>query len=147
MDKNKLIPLLQQIKALAEECLTSLEDSAPSQRLTKKWVIHTQKPRAQSLDFDKPIRAFIKQYAKGMGGPAKFVLLLSYMAKGDSKQEVASKDIEKQWGKMQSESLLGIAFYPSYPMRAKENDWVDSKKRGLFSLRPNWQNIFTEPNG
>jgi hypothetical protein len=147
MDENNLVPLLKQIKTLVEECLARIEDPATSQRGTIKRGIRPQGSKPKSIDFDKQIRAFVKQYAKGLGGPAKFVLLLSYMARGNAKQEVASKDIENQWSKMKSAGLLGMAFYPSYPMRAKENDWVNSKKRGLFYLRPSWQNIFTEPNG
>jgi len=147
MDKNKLVPLLQQIKALAEECLTNLEGSAPSQRSTKKKVLPEKRSMTPSPDYGKPIRAFIKSYAKGMGGPAKFVLLLCYLAKGDQKISVTSKDIEKQWSKMKSGTLLGMAFHPSYPSRAMENDWVDSKKKGLYFLRPGWQKILVAANG
>ncbi|MEN6560206.1 MAG: hypothetical protein ABFD52_05485 [Acidobacteriota bacterium] len=147
MDKDEFVSYLQQIKALADKCLKSVEDSAPAHRSTKRNVPHDQKPKELSPDFGKPIRAFIKSYAKGMGGPAKFALLLSYLAKGDEKAEVASKDIEKQWSKMKSATLLGMAFHPSYPGRAIENDWVNSKKKGVYFLRPNWKKIFPKANG
>jgi hypothetical protein len=142
MDEKKLVSLLEQVETLIKECLTMLEVPLLTRSSTVKKGTGVPKPKARSLDFEKPIRAFIKQHAKGMSGPEKFVLLLGYLAKGDTNREIASADIERQWGKMQSESLLGVSFHPSYPMRAKENDWVDSKKRGLFILRPRWQDIF-----
>lgn len=147
MNTDELASSLQQIKILAEKCLKNLEDSAPSPRSKKMKLLHDQRRRELSTDFGKPIRAFIKSYAKGMGGPAKFVLLLSYLAKGDQNVEVVSKDIEKKWGKMKSATLLGMAFHPSYPGRAIENDWVDSKKKGVYFLRPNWKRIFVTTNG
>ena len=147
MDKDEFVSSLQQIKVLAEKCLKSMEDSAPAHRSTKRNVPHDQKPKELSHDFSKPIRAFVKSYAKGMGGPAKFALLLSYLAKGDQKVEVASKDIEKQWSKMTSGTLLGMAYHRSYPRRAMENDWVASNKKGVYFLRPNWKRIFDTANG
>ena len=147
MAKDELTPLLQLIKVNAEKCIEILEGSVPARRSAKRGSSHVRTPKAVTPDFGKPIRAFIKSYAKGMGGPAKFVLLLSYLAGGDEKKEIATKDIEKQWSKMTSGTLLGMAYHHSCPRRAMENDWVDSKKQGLYFLRPDWQKIFVVANG
>jgi hypothetical protein len=147
MAEDELTPLLKLIKVNAEKCLEILEGCAPARQSTKRGSSHAPTPKVVTPDFSKPIRAFIKSYAKGIDGPAKFVLLLSYLARGDEKKEVATKDIEKQWSRMTSETLLGMAYHRSYPRRAAENDWVDSRKQGLYFLRPEWKNIFTESNG
>jgi hypothetical protein len=147
MDKSKLLSLLQQIKALTEECLTSLEDSTTQQRGAKNRAVRLQEPKPKSIDFNKPIRPFIKQYAKGMSGPEKFVLLLSHIVKGDLKAEVGLKKIENQWNRMKSKSLLAMNFNRFFAARAKENDWVDSKKIGIYNLRPDWKKIFKRSSG
>jgi len=38
--------------------------------------------------------------------------------------------------------LLGGKFNLAYPNRAKENEWVDSPKRGIYVLLPGWKGIF-----
>jgi hypothetical protein len=43
---------------------------------------------------------------------------------------------------MKSQELLGMEFNRSYAVRAKENDWVEAKKHGVYSLRPLWKEIF-----
>lgn len=139
MDRDKLISSLQQIKALAEECLDHLGHSATPKR-SSKW----SPPRSRfaspiSIDFDKPLRPFIKQYAAGLSGPKKFVLLLSRLVNGDLKKEIAIEEIQKHWNRMKARSLLGLEFNHFYPARAGENDWVETKKKGFYKLRPNWK--------
>jgi len=147
MDKIKLISSLKQIKALAEESLVSFEDSATAQRVAKKSAVHSLDRKPLAPDFSKPIRPFIKKYAKGMSGPEKFVLLLSRLVKGESNQEVALKEIEKYWNSMKSKSLLAMDFNRFFAGRAKDNDWVESKKKGFYSLRPDWKKIFGNFSG
>jgi hypothetical protein len=142
MDKAKLISSLQQIKALADECLACLGNSTKPKRTMKQPPALSRAHRSLSLDLTKPIRPFIKRYAKGMSGPKKFVLLLSRLAGGDAKKEVAIEEIQKHWNKMKAKSLLGLDFNNFYPANAKDNDWVESKKRGFYNLRPSWKDIF-----
>ncbi len=91
------------------------------------------------IDFDKPLRPFMKNYAKGLSGPKKFVLLLSRLTRGDLKNEVELKDIQKHWNRMTSKDLLGIKFNLFFSAQARNNDWVESKKKGVYNLRPSWR--------
>jgi hypothetical protein len=147
MDPEKVISSLQQITALADECLKEVADAAKPKRTTKKppGLSHVAQP--PSIDFDKPLRPFVKQYAKGLSGTKKFVLLLSRLVGGDPKKEVAVVEIQKQWNKMKAKSLLGLDFNDFYPTNAKDHDWVESRKKGFYNLRPSWKEIFEKSNG
>jgi len=81
----------------------------------------------------------MKSCAKGLSGPKKFALLLSWLTKGDLKKEVELKEIEGHWNRMTS--LLEMKFNRFFPAQAKDNDWVQSKKKGLYNLRPAWRDI------
>ncbi len=48
---------------------------------------------------------------------------------------------------MKSKDLLGMDFNRFYVGEAKDNDWVDSQKKGYYYLRPNWKEIFESSNG
>ena len=139
MNRTELISSLKQIKALAEECLERMGDSPKPQRPTKKFTAHSRPASPASIDFDKPLRPFIKQYARGLSGPKKFVLLLSRLAGGELRKEIDIEAIQKHWNKMKAKSLLGLEFNHFYPARAGENDWVETKKKGFYNLRPNWK--------
>ncbi len=139
MNRSKLIATLQQIKSLAEKCLEDVSGSVKPKRLTRKSPAHSGPASPVSIDFDKPLRPFIKQYASGLSGPKKFVLLLSRLVKGDLKKEVTIEEIQKNWNKMKAKSLLGLKFNSFYSTRAGENDWVETKKKGFYNLRPNWK--------
>ncbi len=141
MNRDEIISTLQQIKTLADECLEDLRKSAKVKRATNKPAAPSRGPKPPSIDFDKPLRPFIKQYAKGMSGSKKFVLLLSRLAKGDMNQEVTLKEIGKHWSKMKSKSLLGMNFNTFYPAEARDKDWVELKKKGVYCLRPSWRDI------
>ena len=74
-----------------------------------------------------------------MGGPQKFTLLLARMVGGDTKKEVPFATIRKQWGKMKG--LLG-KWNGAHTIRAKEREWVDTPKTGMYALLPGWRDIF-----
>lgn len=90
--------------------------------------------------FSVPIRAFVKQHARGLSGPQKFALLVAYLKKGETNKEALLTDVGKHWNKMKP--LLGGKLNLAYPTRAKENGWVDSPKRGTYVLLPGWKSIF-----
>jgi hypothetical protein len=94
---------------------------------------------AATVSLSSPIRPFIKKHARDMGGPQKFTLLLAHMVKGDTKKEVALATIQKQWGKMKV--LLG-KWNGAHTIRAKEHEWVDSPKTGMYVLLSGWKGIF-----
>jgi len=98
-------------------------------------------PKAPSIDFDIPIRPFTRKYAKGMSGPQRFALLLARLVKGDLKKEVRLKEIETKWNAMTA-LMERMEFNRFFPSQAKDRDWVESKQRGSYNLRPNWMQIF-----
>jgi len=96
------------------------------------------------IDLEMPIRAFMKKYARSKSGPKKFTLLLSRLSKGNLDKEVSLKELERIWNRMAGKSLLGGKFNRFYPAEARDKDWVDLRKKGTYSLRPSWRNIFDE---
>ena len=93
---------------------------------------------SRPLDFGMQERAFIKRNAAGLSGPKKFVLLVAYLAKGNLGREVLLKDVAQHWNRMTAPSLLGGKFNRFYSNSSRENDWVETKKPGVYSLRPSW---------
>jgi hypothetical protein len=51
-------------------------------------------------DFSLPVRAFIKQHVKGLGGPQKFTALLAKLSGGKTGTAVERREIEKTWNRM-----------------------------------------------
>jgi len=74
-----------------------------------------------------------------MGGAQKFTLLLAHIAKGDRSKEVALATVQKHWGKMKG--ILG-EWNRAHSTRAKDQEWVDSPKNGMYVLLPGWRGIF-----
>lgn len=100
-----------------------------------------QNPVVQSdeLDFSMSSRAFIKRYSKGMSGPKKFTLLLAYLTKGDATKSIKLEEIKKHWSK----GLFSGKINSFYSTQAKSNDWIDSRKKEEYSLRPSWKDILS----
>ena len=88
-------------------------------------------------------RAFMKKYGRDGTGAQKFTLLLARLANGDPSREVTFETIKGQWDKMKG--IIG-KFNPSYSLRAKDEDWVDTKKQGVYVLKPSWKNAIPQPN-
>jgi hypothetical protein len=91
------------------------------------------------VNFAAPIRAFVKQHGRSLGGPQRFALLVAYLSKGQPQRQVALADIERHWNKMKS--LLDGKLNPAHSTRAKEHGWVDSPARGVYVLLPGWKGI------
>ncbi len=102
----------------------------------------------EKISFDMGERAFIRKYSKKMSGPKKFVLLLSYLVKGEIGQEISVDEVEKHWNKLKSvlKAKKGekMEFNGYYANEAKNNNWVDSKKFGSYFLTKEWINIFSK---
>ena len=94
-------------------------------------------PTSAKLDFGKSERAFIKAYAKGLSGTRKFVLLIAYTAKGQVGKEVELNDVSKRWNKMTA--LLGGKFNRFFSNTAKDDGWVDTRKKGIYVLTSSWK--------
>jgi hypothetical protein len=99
-------------------------------------------PRAlpAKLDFTKSERAFVKAHASGLSGARKFVLLVAYLAKAVVGKEVQLNEVQKRWNKMTSAALLGCKFNRFYSNTAKDDGWVDTRKKGIYVLTPAWKN-------
>lgn len=135
MNTDALILRIKELKAIAEECLTMLGQVEPhSSRVNAPAANKRRNPLR--LDFGKPIRPFMKAYAKNLSGPKKFVLLLAWLTKGDLKKQVLQSEIQKQWNRMTA--ILEMDFNRFFAAAAKDNDWVEAKTKGLYNLRPAW---------
>jgi hypothetical protein len=94
-------------------------------------------------DFTLPLRAFVITCGgRKMTGPAKFVLVVAGLTKGDTKVAVGTETIKKAWSKMTEP--LGGTFNAAYPTRAKDKAWVESPKKGSYKLRETWTSILSE---
>ncbi|MBI3528304.1 MAG: hypothetical protein HY067_10070 [Betaproteobacteria bacterium] len=141
-----LVARLERIRDLLEESI-SLARAAKPQTLTSTTGV--RRPRTTSrqrsnIDFSTPIRPFVKKHAVGMSGPKKFTLVLAHLAGGDVGKKVSLEEVERQWSRMTAKGLLDIKFNRFYSASAKDNDWVNTEKSGLYHLRPSWQSIFDE---
>jgi hypothetical protein len=88
-------------------------------------------------DLSLPVRAFMKQHGKGLGGAQKFTTLLAKLTDGRTGAAVELKEIERNWNRMTA--LMGGRFNPAYTTRAKDNGWVDTPKTGHYALRAGWE--------
>jgi hypothetical protein len=137
MTREKLISKLEELKTIAEECLTLLAGE-PDPTLIQGRGTAAREQR-EALDFNKPIRPFMKSYYKNLGGSKKFVLLVAWLTKGDLKKQIALSEIKKQWGQMTA--ILEMNFNLFFTGDAKDRDWVETKSKGLYNLRPAWRDV------
>lgn len=79
----------------------------------------------------------MKAYAKGLSGTRKFALLVAYAAKGQVGKEVELNDVHKRWNKMTG--LLGGKFNGFFSNTAKDDGWVDTRKKGIYVLTSSWK--------
>lgn len=139
MEDAKLIEKLNRIKLLADECLRDLVRSEYQREVkppakSKKAIATRDMP-----DFSLPMRPFVKRYVTGLSGPKKFTLLTAYLVSEDTQREVTLADIERAWNSMTS--LMGMKFNRFFSQQAKDNGWVETKKKGVYTLRPSWIEI------
>ena len=139
--QRKLIEKLRQIKALANQCILEISATSSIREDLRESRQKTERTYNSKIDFGLNPRAYVKRYAKKLTGPEIFVLILAYAAKGKINQEISLGDIEKLWKRMTG--LIGMNFNGAYPVRAKDNDWIDSSKRGFYTLTNSFKGIFT----
>lgn len=138
MEKNELLQKLNQARDIIIECLEVLGKNG--ERASIKTVRTEGRKKGDLLaevDFEKPIRPYVREYTKDKSGPKKFTLLVAYLTKGDVSQSVLLSEVKKQWNKMKR--LLGGDFNRFYSSQARDKDWVYSPKQGLYTLRPKWK--------
>jgi hypothetical protein len=73
-----------------------------------------------------------------MAGPAKFTLVLAHMTQGKFGVEVSITSIIEAW-----KGMTGLlkGFDDAYPTRAKDQGWVDSRTKSIYTLFPGWTAI------
>jgi hypothetical protein len=139
--ESELLAKLAQARTLIDRCIGDLEGMTPQKskrgRVPERRVVQSVPIK---VDFDANERNFMKDHAKGLGGGKKFVLVLAYLAKGDTNREVRLKDIETTWSRMTT--MLGD-FNRKYSSDAKELGLVNTKKQGIYVLRPRWKEILS----
>jgi hypothetical protein len=93
---------------------------------------------SEAMDFDLPIRPFMKRFGTNLSGPKRFVLLLAHMAHGAIGTPVQISELQRLW-----KTMVGIIgdFNTAYPTRAKDNGWVDAPKPGVYTLLSGWTGI------
>lgn len=137
MSREELISKLEELKTIAEECLTLLAGKPDPTLIQERDTAAREQP--EELDFNKPIRPFMKSYSKNLGGSKKFVLLVAWLAKGDLQKQIALSEIKKQWSQMTA--ILEMNFNLFFTGDAKDRDWVETKSKGLYNLRPTWRDV------
>lgn len=88
------------------------------------------------------LRAFAKRYAKGRSGGRQFTLLVAFLAKGQHKVEVTTAEVGAAWRKVAG--VLGGPFQSMYGTHARENDWIESPKRGVSCLGAQWESCLDD---
>ena len=144
---SDLIKQLEHIRELLQASIELARAGKSSRRTLRKRRTHSETNKKNAKDrveLSMPIRPFIKKYAVGLSGPKKFTLVLAHLAGGDPSKKVALEDIQRCWNRMTAKVLLGVKFNRFYSATAKDNDWVNTEKSGLYHLRPSWTNIFHE---
>ena len=135
---------LRKIQSLVGDCIDLVVQLQKTPSSSAKPAAHTRRSDA-SVRFDMHSRRFVKCYAKNLGsGSKKFVLILAYLTKGDTSKEMPLNEIEQLWNRTSSKTLLAMKFNRFFPTTAKENGWVDSKKRGFYILDRSWKDIFAD---
>ena len=140
-----LLTKLHHARALLDGCIAEL--SGGRSRKPKKKLEPSPPGKSdalRNLDFEANERGFVKAHARGLSGPKKFVLLVAHLAKGKVGTEVEVKEVEKRWNKMTASNLLDGEFNTFYSTTAKENGWVNTKRKGIYFLRPQWREIFLD---
>jgi len=144
MNTEKLISTLRQVRTIIDGAIEDIEGAG---RAIKKSDAHRKEHPVgvTKVSFDVNVLAFMNKYSRRLAGPQKFTLLLARLVKGNASQQVPSAEIEKEWNKMTG--VLGGKYNGAYANRAKANGWVDTPKRGVFTLSHSWKETLADNNG
>ncbi len=95
------------------------------------------------INFDLNTRAFFKRYGKNLTGPKNFTLIVAFLCEGQVGKSILAEDIINCWNK--NFVFLGGKKLTSgtFGTRAKEKEWIDSKKYRFYELTSKWQEIFS----
>jgi len=137
VENETLLLKLEEAKVLLDECIRAVRHELPGQVSILPTASITNEDQ---LDFTMPDRAFMKRQTS-LSGAGKFTALLAFLAKGNPESQIALSAIKERWDSMAG--MLGIKFNRKFTSDAREADWVDTKKPGLYYLRPNWRKALT----
>lgn len=130
---------LEEARKLLDDAITLMDGIDTNARPRKSAAPKEVDPGKVALDFSMSDRAFVKANTKGMSGPKKLVMLVAYLAKGQETARVPVTDITAAWARMTG--VLGMKFNPAHVSRARDNDWIDTEKTGVYLLRPSWKSV------
>lgn len=130
---------LRRVETIVRYCIDEIEGYANTPQRSASTKGKKRAVAKPKVDFESNERHFVRTHAVSLSGRKKFALLTAFLAKGEVGKEVPLKDIEAMWSRMTAP--LGGPFNRKYSNDAKESGWVDTKKKGLYSLRPKWQDI------
>ncbi len=133
MTDHSIEQLVSRIERLEVEVFRKKQNT-PSRTVSNRAALQ--------LDFSVNIRAFMKRYATGRSGPKKFVMLLAYLAKGDTSKEIGLNELKASWNRMSAKNFLG-KFNGFYSNEAKTRGWVDSNKHGAYHLSEEWKSALS----
>ena len=116
----------------------------PTRSLKRRAMNQPEGKSGSAISFDRNPRAFMKKYGNGSSGTQKFTLLLARLAEGETNREVTLGDIQKHWNRMKP--LMGGPFNGAHSIRARDNGWVDTPKRGVYLLTDSWKEALISDN-
>ena len=137
MSKPALLENLRRIESLVRKCIDELADQPHRSTRPQARKGAERSAAIAKLDFDSNERHFVRTHGVELSGRKKFVLLTAFLAKGEVGREVPLSEIEAMWSRMTG--LLKGPFNRNYCNGAKESGWVNTKKKGFYSLRAAWQ--------
>jgi len=118
------------------ELVASSVTPAPSGKVKVKSA--ATPPSAGEPDFELPVRAFVKRYAKNLSGPRKYAVLVARLCDGTVGKTVSPREVERQWRSMTEP--MGGDYNAAYASRAKNEGWVDAPDRNSIVLLKHWTN-------
>jgi len=118
------------------ELVTTSSPVAPA--LGRKVKTAATTSSASEPDFELPVRAFVKRYAKNLSGPRKYAVLVARLSGGTLGQAVSPREVERQWRSMTEP--MGGDYNAAYASRAKNEGWVDAPDRNSIVLLKDWTN-------
>jgi hypothetical protein len=93
----------------------------------------------KGIDFDLPVRPFVKRHAAGRSGPKRLTILVAHAVKGHVGGRVGRTDVESQWARMTH--ILGGPYNSAYGVRARDNGWIDLREGDVLELLSGWEEV------
>ncbi len=138
MNQDEFFQKLQLAQALLGECLENIP-APKKQRVAAKRISPTRSS-TKEINFSQGERPFFKNNInKKMNGQKKFTFVVAYLAKGKLNKKIKLVEVENTWKK--AKKFITTGFHSEYGTRAKDDEYLDSPKQGVYILTSKWKNI------